>query len=368
MTDDDYMNRAIRLAQRGIGKVNPNPLVGAVLVKEGKIIGEGWHEKYGGLHAERNALNNTITNPCGATMYVTLEPCCHHGKTPPCTTAIIQSKISKVVVGVSDPNPLMAGKGIQILRSAGIEVVEQVQREICEQLNEIFFYYIKERKPFLVMKFAMTMDGKIATKAGFSKWITSEMAREQVHFDRNKYTAIMVGVDTVIADNPNLTCNIKGKRNPVRIICDTNLRTPLHSFLVRSAVDTKTIIATSCEDKTIQDNYKQYGCELIILPRKEKHVDLDTLMIELGKREIDSILLEGGSTLNYFSLQQGIVNKVQAYIAPKIFGGANAKTPVGGIGVEQVEKAFRLKNSKVSVFGEDILIESEVDKRCLQEL
>lgn len=368
MTDEEYMNYALELARKGIGYVNPNPLVGAVIVKEERIIGKGWHEKYKGLHAERNALRNCMEDPCGATMYVTLEPCCHYGKTSPCTDAIIQSKIKKVVIGVLDPNPIIAGKGVDILRSAGIEVVKNVSKEKCEQINEVFFYYIKEKMPFVIMKFAMTMDGKIATKSGLSKWITNETARENVHIDRGRYTAVMVGIDTVLADNPKLTCRIKGKRNPVRVICDTNLRTPLNSFIVETAKDIRTIIATACESREKQNTYKGFGCEIIALPIKDSHIDLNALMIELGKREIDSILLEGGSTLNYACLQLGIVNKVQAYIAPKIFGGENAKTPVGGAGIELVEKAFKLKNPKVSLFGEDILIESEVDKLCLQEL
>lgn len=368
MTDEMYMGLALKLAEKGIGFVNPNPLVGALIIKDKKIIGQGWHEKYGGLHAERNALANCSVDPDGATMYVTLEPCCHYGKTPPCTEAILQSGIKKVVIGCLDPNPLMSGKGAAILQNAGIEVIIGVLREQCRKLNEVFFHYIKNKTPFVVMKYAMTMDGKIATVSGKSKWITGECARNNVHKDRNRYSAIMVGVGTVLADNPSLTCRIEGGRNPLRIICDTNLRTPFDAVVVNTAKQTTTIIATACEDREKQQSYLELGCEVLVLPQKGKHIDLNVCMRELGGLGIDSILLEGGSTLNFSALQSGIVNKVQAYIAPKLFGGDNAKTPIGGIGIAEVDKCVMLTNQTITLLGEDILIESEVKQLCLQEL
>lgn len=367
MTDEEYMKVALELAKRGEGAVNPNPLVGAVIVKEGKIIGEGWHERYGGLHAERNALANCSEDPTGATIYVTLEPCCHYGKTPPCTEAIIENGIKRVVVGSGDPNPLVAGKGIQILRDAGITVDTGVLKEACDNINEVFFHYIKTGRPYVVMKYAMTMDGKIATVTGASKWITAEAARENVQKDRNRYTAIMAGVGTVLADDPMLTCRICGGRNPIRIICDTELRTPLFSNLVKTAGEVRTILASSCVDEEKRKPYLEAGCEIITLSKKDGHIDLECLMKELGEQKIDSILLEGGGTLNFSALESKIVQRVQTYIAPKIFGGAEAKSPVEGKGVAQPKDSFRLIHPVIRQIGEDILVESEVEYSCLPE-
>jgi diaminohydroxyphosphoribosylaminopyrimidine deaminase/5-amino-6-(5-phosphoribosylamino)uracil reductase len=369
----EYMRRAIELAQRGIGAVNPNPLVGAVIVRDGEILAEGWHERYGGLHAERNAIKHFYEkNPDGslkgATIYVTLEPCCHYGKTPPCTEAIIENKFGKVIIGSSDPNPLVAGKGVQILRNAGIEVVTDFMIKECDKLNYVFFHYISTKTPYVVMKYAMTLDGKIATVSGKSKWITSEKSRENVHKDRNRYMAIMAGVGTVIADNPMLNCrleNNKNTRNPIRIICDTNLRTPIKSLIVETADKIRTIIATACCDKEKQKPYIYKGCEIIEIPiskaeNEGKSIDLNILMKKLGEMGIDSILLEGGATLNFSALNAGIVNRVQAYISPKIFGGSTAKTPVGGEGFSEVSEAVEFVNTKITNFGKDILFEAEV--------
>lgn len=367
MTDEKYMNYALSLAKKGIGYVNPNPLVGSVIVKNGRIIGEGWHEKYGGWHAERNALSNCLESPADATMYVTLEPCCHYGKTPPCTDAIIQSGIKKVVIGCLDPNALMSGKGAAILRDAGIDVVTGVLQDNCQKLNEVFFHYIKTKTPYVVMKYAMTMDGKIATVSGNSKWITGEKARENVHITRNQYSSIMVGVGTVIADNPSLTCRIHEGRNPIRIICDTDLNTPLDSTVITTANEVKTIIATACNHSEKRKPYLAFGCEILDIKQKDNHLNLNHLMKELGQRGIDSILLEGGSTLNFSALQNMIVNKVQSYIAPKMFGGYQAKTPVGGVGIREVSNCFTLKNQTITWFDEDLLMEGEVDYTCLQE-
>lgn len=372
MTNTEYMQRAIMLAKRGIGKVNPNPLVGAVIVKNGRIIGEGWHEYYGGLHAERNAIKNfnekvhTGTNSkediTGSTMYVTLEPCCHHGKTPPCVEAIIENGIKKVVIGSTDPNPLIAGKGIEILQNSGIEVEIGVLKDECDELNYVFFHFIKNKTPYVVMKYAMTLDGKIATATGKSKWITAELARAKVHEDRNCYSAIMAGIGTVLTDNPMLTCRLESGegRNPIRIICDTALRTPIDSAIVESAAQIKTIIVTACKDTLIHMPYIEKGCEILTVSKKDGHINLTELMAELGKKNIDSILLEGGGTLNFSALESGIVNKIQAYISPKLFGGSEAKTPVGGKGISEVCECFKLKNKQVSLIGDDILVEGEL--------
>ena len=366
MTDTEYMGLAIRLAQKGCGWVNPNPMVGAVIVKDNQIIGQGYHAKYGAPHAERNAIASCAVPPVGATLYVTLEPCCHFGKTPPCTDAILENGIRRVVIGSFDPNPQVAGKGIAILRAHGVGVTENVLKNECDALNKSFFHYIQSGTPYVVMKYAMTMDGKIATRTGESQWITGEAARWRVHEDRHRYSAIMVGVGTVLADDPLLTCRMPNGRNPLRIVCDTTLRTPLHSKLVASTDLAGTLIATAVSDPEKHRPYLAAGCEIVVLPPKEGHIDLHGLMSILGKRKIDSILLEGGGVLNWSALKSGIVNKVQAYIAPKLFGG-NGKTPVGGAGVAYPHQAFGLSKPTVTVIDEDVLLESEV-MGCLQEL
>ena len=360
MEDIRYMGLALQLAQKGCGFVNPNPMVGAVIVKEGRIIGEGYHERYGALHGERNALASCRESPESGTLYVTLEPCCHYGKTPPCTEAILQSGICRVVIGSRDPNPLVAGKGIEVLRGQGIQVVEGVLKAECDKLNEVFFHFIQTGKPYVVMKYAMTMDGKTAAYTGVSKWITSDAARCRVHQDRHRYSAVMVGVGTVLADDPLLTCRTKGGRNPLRIICDTQLRTPLDSQIVVTAKEVPTVIATASMDLEEQRPYIKAGCRILPVSQKDGHLDLARLTAKLGEEKVDSILLEGGGILNWSALQAGIVNKVQAYIAPKLLGGSNGKTPVAGMGVPCPEAGFFLTNSTVSCLGEDILIESEV--------
>lgn len=360
MKDCDNMKLALKLAEKGCGWVSPNPMVGSVIVKNGEIIGQGWHKKYGGLHAERNALDSCKESPKGATMYVTLEPCCHYGKQPPCVEAILDAGIKKVVIGSNDPNPLVAGKGIQILREHGIEVKENILKDDCDKLNEVFFHYITTKRPFVVMKYAMTMDGKIAAYTGVSKWITGKIARNHVQQQRHRYSAIMVGVGTILSDDPLLSCRIAGGKNPIRIICDTHLRTPITAQVVQTANRIPTIFAVCHADKEKLRAFEKAGCQILYLGEKDGHVDLQQLMDALGQKEIDSILLEGGGTLNWTALQSGSVNKVQAYIAPKLFGGQNAKTPVEGMGISSPSEAFQLRNSIITKLGEDFLIESEV--------
>lgn len=361
MTDIDYMRQAIELAKKGVGYVNPNPMVGAVIVKNNKVIGRGWHRKFGELHAERNAFADCTESCEGADIYVTLEPCCHYGKTPPCTEAIIEHKIRRVIIGSSDPNPLVSGKGVKILRSHGIEVTEGVLKEECDALNEIFMHYISTNLPFVTMKYAMTADGKIAAYTGKSQWITGSAAREKVQYERLRHSAIMVGVGTVLADDPMLTCRLENGRNPLRIVCDSNLRTPINCNIVRTASEIPTVIATCSTDIEKATEYEQHGCRIIRTGSKNGHIDLCQLMEILGAEKIDSILLEGGSELNWSALKSGIVSKVQAYITPKIFGGKDAKSPVSGIGVPEPVDAFILKDSIISQIGEDFLIESRVE-------
>lgn len=360
MNDNEYMRLALKLAAKGCGWTSPNPMVGAVIVKNGTIIGQGWHEKYGGPHAERNALASCTESPQDAEMYVTLEPCCHHSRQPPCTDAILSAGIRRVIVGSGDPNPLVSGRGIQILREHGIEVTEHVMQEACDRLNEIFFHYIRTRQPFVIMKYAMSMDGKIAAYTGASKWITGEAARDHVHRQRHRCTAIMTGSGTVLSDDPLLTCRINGGRNPIRIICDTRLRIPLTAQVVTTAGQIPTILATCCTDAQKLTPYEESGCRILSVNEKDGHVDLRQLMDKLGQEQIDSILLEGGGTLNWAALECGIVQRIQAYIAPKLLGGKDARTPIEGTGVPRPSDAFYLKLDQVTQLGEDYLIESEV--------
>jgi len=361
MTDETYMRRAIVLAERGAGWTSPNPMVGAVIVKDGRIIGEGWHRRYGEAHAERNALQSCTESPVGAVLYVTLEPCCHHGKQPPCTDAILEAGIRRVAVGSGDPNPLVAGKGVELLRSHGVTVDTGVLKEECDALNPVFFHFIQTKRPYVVIKYAMTMDGKIATRTGDSRWITGEAARQRVHQDRHRYSAIMAGVGTVLADDPLLTCRMEGGKNPVRVICDSHLRTPPDSRVVRTAREVPTILAAAAPPPERRKALEDAGCQVWDLPGPEGRVDLNALMDRLGARGIDSVLLEGGGALNWAALHSGIVQKVQAYIAPKLFGGTAAKSPIAGLGVETPAQAVRLVRTTVTQIGEDFLLESEVE-------
>ena len=364
MTDRDYMQRAIELARRGEGWVNPNPLVGAVIVKDGRVIAEGWHHKYGELHAERDALRALKEPAEGATIYVTLEPCCHYGKQPPCTLAIMEHGISRVVIGSRDPNPLVAGKGVRMLREHGITVVEDFMREECDALNPVFFHYITTGRPYVKMKYAMTADGKIATKTGASKWITSEEARELVHDWRNACRGIMAGIGTVLADDPLLNCRKPGGRDPVRIICDSRLRIPEDSQICRTAQKYETIVACALSEdadrrpeemRAKAERLRQQGVEVWSVPAQDGSVDLKELVKRLGKRGIDSILLEGGGTLNESALRAGIVQEVNAFVAPKIFGG-KARSPVEGTGVEVPQEALQMEMKQVRQGGKDLLI------------
>ena len=374
MTDQNYMLQAIQLAKQGAGWTNPNPMVGAVIVKNGRIIGKGYHKKCGELHAERNAIASLTESAEGATIYVTLEPCCHYGKTPPCTEAIIEQKIKRVVIGSRDPNPKVSGKGIKMLQEAGIEVIEDFMREECDRLNPVFFHYITTKTPYVVMKYAMTLDGKIATKTGASKWITGEAARAEVQHMRHRYMGIMAGIGTVLADDPMLNVRVEGWKSPIRILCDSGLRIPLDGQIVKSAGKYRTIVAYADSENTEAKRKRlhEMGVETICCPDENNQVDLKKLMKYLGEEGIDSILLEGGGTLNDSALRAGIVQEVQAFIAPKLFGGMNSKTPVEGIGVRFPSEAVKLKCTDICQIGEDIRITCQVcgkeqEESCLQE-
>jgi diaminohydroxyphosphoribosylaminopyrimidine deaminase/5-amino-6-(5-phosphoribosylamino)uracil reductase len=377
---EEYMKRAIKLAERGRGFTDPNPVVGAVIVKDGKIIGEGWHERYGELHAERNAIADCIkrgNDPQGADIYVTLEPCCHHGQTPPCTDALIENRIGHVYIGSNDPNPLVSEKSSEILTSAGIGQTRGILKEECDALNVRFFHYITTGLPFV------TADGKIASATGKSQWITGEEARAHVHMLRHKYAGIMVGIGTVLADDPMLNCRMEGGSDPVRIIMDSRLSIPLESKIVQTAKEIRTIIVTSegrptashivssgegSEDsKTVfkDDLLKASGCEIIKVGTEMKEggtemLDIKETMKKLAEMKISSILVEGGSTLAYSVIESGVVNRVAAFVAPKILGGSRAKSPVGGIGFDDPNCCLNMHLAGILRFGEDIMLKYDV--------
>ena len=323
--DEKFMAHAIELAQRGIGKVNPNPLVGAVVVKDNEIIGEGWHKNYGGPHAEVWALEEAGEKAKGATIYVTLEPCSHFGKTPHCAEKIIKFGIKRCVIANFDSNPLVSGKGIQMLKDAGIEVEVGILEKEAKDINEVFFKYIENKIPYLFLKCGITLDGKIATRNGKSKWITNELAREKVQFLRTKFSAIMVGINTVLKDNPSLDSRLDEekfgieKRNPFRVVVDPNLESPIDSKFLHFN-DNKAIIVTSNDNRNLEKvkEYENLGTRLIYL--EGKIFKMEDILKELGKLNIDSVLLEGGSGLISTAFKENVIDAGEIFIAPKIIG------------------------------------------------
>ncbi|MCI8668822.1 MAG: bifunctional diaminohydroxyphosphoribosylaminopyrimidine deaminase/5-amino-6-(5-phosphoribosylamino)uracil reductase RibD [Lachnospiraceae bacterium] len=370
------MKRAIELALSAKGHTSPNPMVGCVVVKQGRIISEACHEKYGEYHAERNALLRCKEDTKGADLYVTLEPCCHYGKTPPCTGIIIEKGIRRVYVGSLDSNPLVAGKGVEILQQAGIQVEYGILEEECRKMNEIFYHYISRNTPFTALKYAMTLDGKISSYTGDSKWVTSEEARNHVQQLRKEYSGIMVGIGTVLADNPMLNCRIEEGVDPVRIICDSNLRISMDSNIVKTAKDIKTIVAYSeagilaAEDcaGTIREKQKRLQeCGITLIGTgREPQVNLKVLIQKLGEMKIDSVLIEGGGVVNASALRAGIVNKVYAYIAPKFIMGENARSPVEGSGIELMKDALCLKRMQSEWIGPDLLVTGYIDEKPME--
>ncbi len=354
-----FMRRALELAEKGEGYTKPNPIVGAVIVRDGRIIGEGYHERYGGPHAEVNALKSLREDAAGADMYVTLEPCAHYGKTPPCADAIIRHGIARVFIAAVDPNPVTSGKGIKKLMEAGIDVRTGLLEKEAARQNEIFFKYITTKRPFVILKSAMTLDGKIATSTGDSRWVTGEASRELVHRLRHKVSGIMAGIGTVLADDPLLTARREGVEtsDPVRIIIDSRARIPADRRVLEVTDKTRTILAvTEAADPEKIRELEAKGVSVIRIPDRKGRVDLKILMKELGGRGIDSILLEGGAELNFSALTEGIVDKIMVFIAPKIVGGAEAKTPVGGEGIKLMKHALQLQEVDIARIDGDILI------------
>lgn len=354
MSDEKFMREALRIAKNAEGRTSPNPLVGAVIVRENKIIAEGWHRKAGTPHAEIHALNMAGELAKNSTMYVTLEPCSHYGRTPPCANKIVESGISKVVIAMQDPNPKVAGRGIEILKSAGISVEIGLLEDEARKLNEVFIKYITKKIPFVTAKFACSLDGKIATTAGESQWITCEESRKFSHHLRDINDAIIVGVNTVLTDNPSLTTRMVIGKNPVRIVVDSMARTPINSKVICDG-QAETVLAVT-ENAPLEKilELKNFGVEIIVAGRDK--VDLKILLEELAKREITSVLVEGGGTLHYSMFENNLVDKIFAFIAPKIIGGKNSLTAVEGAGFTKISDAVQIKNLTAENIGEDILI------------
>ena len=359
MIDEKYMRIALNIAKNARGRTSPNPLVGAVIVRDGRIIAEGWHRKAGTPHAEIHALNMAGELAKNSTLYVTLEPCSHFGRTPPCANAIVNAGIKRVVAAMADPNPKVAGRGFKILTDAGIEVKVGILEEEARRLNEVFLKWITAKKPFVTLKTAMSLDGKIATSTGQSQWITCEESRRRVHELRDIHDAIMVGIGTVLADNPSLTTRIDGGKNPIRIIVDSNLKIPIDSKVVTDKLSPTIIATTKNAPAEKVDALKNLDIEIILAGEAER-VDLNILMNELASREITSIFVEGGGTLNFSLLQSHLVDKVCAFIAPKIIGGKNALTAVEGLGFSELSDAVELFDVSTEVIDKDIFIQGYV--------
>ena len=358
--DRTWMQRALELAARSRGRTSPNPMVGAVLVKGNQLIGEGFHAYAGSDHAEIVALREAGADAAGATLYVSLEPCCFRGRTPPCIERILEAKIARIVAACEDPNPAVSGKGFAALRARGVEVDIGVLGEEASRLNEAFFKHIRTGRPFVTLKVAASLDGKIATRTGESRWITAESARRRVHQLRNEVDAVLVGIGTVLRDDPLLTTRlgIADQRDPIRVIVDNLARLPLRAKVVNRASPAPTILAVSqMAPRSRTEAIEREGVEVILVKDSARRVSLERLMEALGKRGILSVMIEGGAEINASALREGVVDKVMVFLAPLLFGGKSTPTAVGGDGVETVGQALRLRDVRIERFEDDILIE-----------
>ena len=356
------MSLALKLARRRLGRTSPNPVVGAVLVKDGRVVGEGYHRAAGEPHAEVEAIRSAGSDARGSELFVTLEPCNHHGRTPPCTVAIIGAGIKKVWYGIDDPNPVVKGGGADTLREAGIDVVGQVLESRCRRINEVYLTNVKYHRPFVYLKLAMSLDGRIATRTGHSQWITSEQSRSKVHRLRDRVSAIVVGVGTVLADNPSLTTRLPGGRghDPLRIIADSELRTPLDSAIFNSSSHAGVIIASRQNppaDRRV--NIEKIGAKVVRTTGPQR-VDLNDLFARLYRSGVTSVLVEGGAGLAWSALEARAVDRCMFFYAPIILGGQDAPPGIGGLGVSRLNEAPRLVDMEVSRVGPDIFVNGRV--------
>jgi diaminohydroxyphosphoribosylaminopyrimidine deaminase/5-amino-6-(5-phosphoribosylamino)uracil reductase len=361
--DEQFMREALALAAQARGRTSPNPMVGSVVVKDGRVVGRGYHAKAGAPHGEVVALEDGSVHAKGATLYVTLEPCCHYGRTPPCTKAIIAAGIRRVVAAMRDPNPLVSGKGLEELRQAGIEVKLPVLETEAAALNEVFITYITTKRPFVLLKVAASLDGKIATVTGESRWITNERSRLLVHQLRDQVDAVMVGINTVLRDDPLLTTRLPGGggRDPIRIIVDTRLRTPCEARALTASTAAYTLIATTPEaPREKRHQLEAAGAQILVVEGEGPGVPLRPLMEQLGAMQVTSILLEGGGELHGSALRAGIVDKVWYFLAPKLIGGRAAPPAIAGEGFARLEEAVTLERMQVRQLDDDLLIEGYV--------
>lgn len=361
------MRLALRLARKGAGWVNPNPMVGAVIVKDNEIIGQGYHEYFGGPHAEVNAVKSCKKSPRGATLYVNLEPCIHHGKTPPCADLILGEGIKRVVVAMVDPNPMMNGKGISYLKARKTEVTVGVLEPEAQKLNEIFTKFILTRKPFCLFKGAMSLDGKIATFTGDSRWISSEASRKEVHQLRHDFAAIMVGIGTVLKDNPTLDArrNRKISKDPLKVVVDSMARISLDANVLKNNPQLLVMAVTQQADPQKITDLRRMGVQVVVCPEKENQVDLEYLMLALGSMDVDSVLLEGGGTLAFSAVRDHLVDKILFFIAPKFLGGKKSPTILEGDGVKRVSEAIPVQSLEIKKRKEEFVAEGYL--RCSQE-
>ncbi len=365
--DVKHMRRALALAARARGRTSPNPLVGAVVVNGGEVVGEGYHRAAGGAHAEVHAINHAGAAAHGGTLYVTLEPCSHYGRTPPCTETIIQSRVARVFAAHVDPNPKVGGKGIRELEKAGVQVNVGLCEPEARRLNEVFIKYIRTNQPFVILKSAMSLDGKIATASGESQWISSEASRLEGHEIRNSVDAVLVGVNTVINDNPSLTTRLPERvgKDPARIVVDSECRTPSTAKVFNPDSEANTIIATTkraSEERIAR--LEAAGAKVLVVEEVENRVCLSSLMHALGYQGITSVLIEGGAEVNASALKAGIVDKMVFFVAPKLIGGADAPGPIGGEGIQRLAEAHVLRDVNVESIDGDILVEGYLGTGC----
>jgi diaminohydroxyphosphoribosylaminopyrimidine deaminase/5-amino-6-(5-phosphoribosylamino)uracil reductase len=353
---ETWMRRALELAERGRGSVEPNPLVGAVVVRDGQVVGEGWHQRYGAAHAELHALAAAGESARGAALYVTLEPCCHHGKTPPCTDAVLRSGIGRVIAAMQDPFPEVAGKGSALLRAAGVQVDVGLCEVEARRLNAPYLKLLATGRPYVHAKWAMSLDGKIATRTGDSKWISGEASRRRVHQLRGRMDAIVVGIGTALADDPLLTTRPPGPRTATRIVLDSRGRLPIRARLAQTTGDAPLLIATSGPiDPQRAAELRGVGVEIIEVPAQQERVGILALLDELGRRRMTNLLVEGGGAVLGSFLDAGAIDEVHVFIAPILIGGSVAKGPVGGQGFDLIRAALRLDRWESERIGDDLL-------------
>lgn len=362
-TDEKYMAQALALAARGVGRTRPNPAVGCVIVRDGVVLGEGWHRQAGEAHAEVEALR-LAGDARGATVYVSLEPCSHHGRTPPCADALLAARVARVVVGTMDPNPDVSGRGIERLRAAGIEVVTGVLSDECREINRPFFKFIRTATPWIVAKWAMTLDGKIASHSGHSRWVTGELARARVHQVRNELDAILVGAATARTDDPELTCRLPEGRNPIRVVLDSNLALDpaLRIFDTAGTL----VFCSPSAPAWLEERFVQKGATIIRVPHTSAGLDLNAVLRELGQRNIMSVLVEGGGAVLGSFLDAGLIDRVMTFVAPKLVGGHAAPSPIGGEGISRMDHALQLSFVRHESLGDDLLIIGDVEETCSQ--